>query len=304
MDVTVVLFADELQRLFGDPEDLPPQKLLDEISIVAQARGVASFFFGSAYHLVDGLVSAGLDMSAKMPTVRLLPVTKKTELVATKPYWHPTWFNTTGLTAAPGAQLDDALLRRLFLETGGVLRYMIDLPSSDQPPIPEPTSMPLAVLAHLYSENRTLIENRAENVLPDQSTAMQKMAARRGASEFDPFDQAHVRVRDLCSNLSGDEETVAAAEIHKLADAGWCLLYMRGNDECASFLYPKHYALMESTSNTQPIGLCCHSVSRWPHSRRALGGVLCRTSTGGAPLGLDPSDSTRVWLFSVAGEAR
>ena len=244
--VTVVFFADEVQYLFEPTKDPPPSKLLDEMAIVAQARGVAFFFLGNGHHLVDQLANAGLNGTTKMPTVRLLPVTTKRELVATQPCWHESWLSTAGLTVPVGSQLDEALVRRLFLETGGLFRPMIDFSSYNQPHLPEPRGLALAVLAHLYSANRTVIEKRAEEALPVSHTVMQKIAARRNASAFDPFNQAQVPVRDLSSILSDEADLVAAADIHQLADAGWCLLSLHNHNECASFLFPKHYAYMES----------------------------------------------------------
>ncbi len=261
-NITVVLIADELQHLFD--EDKPSQALLSEIGILVRTPGVASFFSGSAYHLVDGLEEAGMKMREKQPIVRLLPITTRAELARTSAFWHHSWRDPSDFAALPAAQISAALETRAFLETGGVLRYMIDLDRQQQPAIPEPTDAALAVLALLYSVNRTQLEERAVAALPGAPTPAHKMAARRGALQFDPFNQAHVSVLEVCTACTEDEPLTVAG-VHELADAGWLLLYLRDGVECASYLRPKHFALMESTQHN--LSLLERAAIRFPEGR-------------------------------------
>lgn len=262
--VTVVFIADELQHLFDN--DRPSQSLLTEIAILVRAPGVASFFSGSAYHLVDGLEEAGMKMQEKQPIVRLLPITTRKELGLTMAFWHDSWRDPAEFAAnnlsAPALQA--ALETRVFLATGGVLRLMIDLNRAEQPDVPEPTGSALAVLALLYSANRSRLESRAVAALAPGASAAAKVAARSGPLPFDPFDQEPVPVREVCTACAEDDP-MTVSEVHELADAGWLLLFMSNAVECASFLRPKHYALMESTQHG--LSLLERAAIRFPEGR-------------------------------------
>jgi len=263
--VTVVLIADELQHLFDN--DKPSQSLLSEIRILVCAPGVASFFSGSAYHLVDGLQDAGMKMLEKQPIVRLLPITTRAELAVTQLYWHPSWNDVSEFPLVDvysQAYIDSLLETRLFLETGGVLRLMIDFDRHEQPVIPEPSGSALAVMAFIYAVNRTRIEDKSVAALAPGASALAVTAARHAALQFDPFDQAAVPVPDLCTACDEDNP-LSVSTIHELADAGWLLLYMQGGTECASFLRPKHFALMETMQ--QGLSLLERAAIRFPEGR-------------------------------------
>lgn len=244
-DVTLVLLADELQHLFDGGH--PSAALLQEIRCFVDTQGVASFFSGSAYHLVDGLEEAGLSMPEKMPTVRLLPILTRDELNKTMPEWHPKWLSfQVPPASAPDQQR--ALQTIVFSRTGGVLRNMIQYGPDEQGDVLEPRGEELAILAVLYTHNRTHLEERAVKALPAHATAAEKLAARHVLPPFDPFDQALVSMEMLATACTDDAgATMTPARVHQLADAGWLILSKPdGGGEVASYLRPMHYELMES----------------------------------------------------------
>jgi len=242
--VTMALFADEVQNLFAGQR--PSQRLVSELKTAALATGLATFLSGIAYSLQDGLSKENFDLGDKMRTVRLLPITTREELQAVRNLWHEDWRTTDDLPAGTTDQQLE-LDRRIFLHTGGVLRNMFYYSTADQfrESIKEPPadSKALAVLAFLYSTNRTTLIDR-------------------GATEFDPFQQAAVPITEVCNmtDTRWDE-----AVVHKLADDGWLLLDGDGHDMKVMFLRPAHYSLMERRH--QNLTLLERAAIRFPEGR-------------------------------------
>jgi hypothetical protein len=244
INVTVVLFADELQNLFDG--QVPSLSLLAELKTCAQAPGVATFFSGSAYHLIDGLADQNFRLHDKMRTVRMLPLASRAEVAAAKPHWHPTWKDAAEFGDIQGENLNTALEQRIMLYTGGVLRSMFErtvkeeqVESLAEPPS---TSIALSVLALLYSVNRSALLLKADAAeVAAKAAGTDLQAARQSALIFDPFNQASATMDEMCSAMLDDR--VAESDIRLLADGGWLLL---DEEQRGTFLRPKHYELMES----------------------------------------------------------
>jgi len=265
VDVTVVLFADELQNLFDG--QLPSLSLLAELKRCALMRGMATFFSGSAYHLIDGLEQQNFRLHDKMLTVRMLPITTQAELAATQPLWHPGWTSADAFPGLVGATLTAALERRIFLLTGGVLRSMFErtkeqelVQSLIEPPA---DSSALAVLALLYTLNRSALAKKADLAeAAAKASGADPLAARQAAFNFDPFQQESASMEEMRTAGQDDRDALSEADIRELADGGWLLL---SDQQRGTFLRPKHYELMESVR--QSLTLVERAAIRFPEGR-------------------------------------
>ena len=275
VEVTVALIADELQTLFED--GTPSTSTLHDLMAIAKMPRVASFLTGSAHQLADGLVAQNFHLDERMLPLRLLPLATREEMEGTQPLWHADWSDESEFALLPaGSELRNrAMQDRIFLYTGGVLRYMfklnraISVEHALSLKTPNTTSpydlLAWAVLALLYAHNRNVCKKRGE-AAADAATANGESAtsvdsARRAAAKFEPFQQASLSMEEVCTGLQ--DERVREEDIRALADRGWLLL--SENDSRVSFLRPRYFEHM--TSRRGEFSLLELAAIRFPEGR-------------------------------------
>lgn len=210
----------------------------------------------------------------------MLPITLAEEVAATKSLWHPSWmakdeFHLNGLE---GAALTDALVRRIFLLTGGVMRYMFERRKEEvlakclTEPQPDSDSPLLAVLSLLYTANRLELDLKADEAADEAAAVTGASVAtiqsvRENASSsdsFDPFHQVNVSMDQMQNAASTGEgkDHLSEESIRKLADDGWFLL---SDHQYGTFLRPKYFDLMESIKDN--LTLLERAAIQFPESR-------------------------------------